>query len=207
MRRQMLDRRDRKTLTTESKTMNPTLSILTPTIPGRESQVKNLESEIAKQAGNLPVEHLVLSDNRKRSIGKKRQALLDIARGEYVAFCDDDDYIKPGYVASILEAAKQSPDVITFQQASSYNGLKSRVIFKLGQGDFKYNPMGDTLRDAWHVCAWRRDLVKNCLFGDSNYGEDAVWCHQARHLARTTVHIDKILHAYIHDAATTAAPE
>jgi glycosyltransferase involved in cell wall biosynthesis len=33
----------------------------------------------------------VLFDNRARSIGAKRQALADIARGKYIAFCDDDD--------------------------------------------------------------------------------------------------------------------
>ena len=59
--------------------MNPILSILTPTIRGRESQVIALQEKIASQIGTqygVPmVEHLTLSDNRARNIGAKRQAL------------------------------------------------------------------------------------------------------------------------------------
>ena len=102
--------------------MNIQLSILTPTIPSRKEQLSKLTEKIAKQIGDLPVEHLVFSDNRTRTIGAKRQALLDIARGEYIAFVDDDDDIKPDYVAEILSAIQQGPDVITFEQDSYYNG-------------------------------------------------------------------------------------
>jgi len=183
------------------------LSILTPTIPGREAQVQALSQKIAEQTGTADVEHLVLSDNRKRSIGAKRQALVDIARGQYVAFCDDDDDIADIYVQSILQAIKSDADVVTFKQQSSYNGARSTVVFHLGQGDHPYKPDGITKRDAWHVCAWRRDLVRTCLFGECNYGEDLIWCRQARAKAKTSVHVDKVLHTYIHDASTTAAPE
>lgn len=185
--------------------MQPTLSILTPTIPGRENQVTALQEKIASQGGS--VEHLILSDNRTRTIGAKRQALLDIARGEYVAFVDDDDYISDDYVAEMMRAAAGKPDVITFQQSAIYNGQKSTVVFRLGQGDHSFVPGGVTKRDAWHVCAWRRSRVAGCLFGESNYGEDLVWCQQARRRAETTIHIDKVLHHYCHDVRTTAAPE
>lgn len=186
---------------------NPKLSILTPTIPGRESQVQALSEKLCGQKGADEVEHLILSDNRKRSIGAKRQALVDIARGQYIAFVDDDDDVAPNYVPELLKAIKSGADVITFQQGSSYNGQKSTVVFKLGQGDKPYQPDGITLRDAWHVCAWNRDTVAGCLFGESNYGEDHVWATQARQRAKTTLHVDKVLHYYTHDAKTTAAPE
>jgi glycosyltransferase involved in cell wall biosynthesis len=187
------------------------LSILTPTIPGREKQVQALSQKLAKQIGiqyGVPiVEHLVLSDNRTRSIGAKRQALVDIARGQYIAFVDDDDDIADNYVAELLKATASSADVITFLQWATYNGQQSMVDFQLGQGDHGFAPGGITNRDAWHVNAWRRSRVAHCQFGESNYGEDLTWCQQARRMAQTTVHIPKILHFYRHDAATTAAPE
>ena len=72
------------------------LSILTPTIRGRENQLsillEKIESQITK-CGTNQIEHLVLLDNRMRSIGAKRQALVDIARGDFIAFVDDDDDI------------------------------------------------------------------------------------------------------------------
>ena len=187
------------------------LSILTPTIPGREKQLQALQTRIEAQSSGLKssgqVEHLVFCDNRTRSIGAKRQALVNISRGQYIAFVDDDDDIADSYVAELLTAAASGADVITFLQGATYNGLQSVVDFQLGQGDHSFMPGGITNRDAWHVNAWRRSRVAHCQFGESNYGEDLTWCQQARRMAETTVHIPKILHFYRHNASTTAAPE
>ena len=187
--------------------MNPTISLLTPTIPGREKQLKALGEKLAAQIGDKPVEWLALCDNRQRSIGAKRQALWDIARGTYCAMIDDDDDVSDDYVASLLEAAQTGADVITFRQRAIYNGLESEVHFGALNRDGPFIPGGITLRGPWHVCAWKREVVQGCLFGESNYGEDLVWCQQARKRTRTAHHIDRVLHTYRHDAATTAAPE
>jgi glycosyltransferase involved in cell wall biosynthesis len=153
------------------------------------------------------VEHLVLCDNRARSIGAKRQALVDIARGEHIAFVDDDDDISDDYVVELLKAIESGADVITFHQRAIYNGLESEVHFGVKNQDGPFTPGGITLRAPWHVCAWKREVVAGCLFGESNYGEDLCWCLQARRRIRTGHHIPKTLHTYRHDAATTAAPE
>ena len=197
--------------------MNPILSILTPTIPERVFKQHEysdniwklplLMGSLTRQIGDLPVEHLVLCDNRARSIGAKRQALVDIARGQYIAFVDDDDDVSGDYVESLLRAAETGADVITFRQRAIYNELESEVHFGVNNQDGAFNLGGITLRAPWHVCAWRRERVEGCLFAESNYGEDLVWCHQARKRIRTGHHIDKVLHTYRHDAATTSAPE
>jgi hypothetical protein len=200
--------RNLEAITTESsKDMKPLLSILTPTIPTRASQLAALTQKIAGQIGNLPAEHLVLSDNRSRTIGAKRQSLVDIARGEYIAFVDDDDDVSDDYVASLLTAIQTGADAITFHQRAIYNGLESEVHFGVNNQDEAFNPGGITLRAPWHICAWKREVVAGCLFGESNYGEDLVWCQQARRRISTGHHIPRVLHAYRHDAATTAAPE
>lgn len=187
--------------------MKTLLSILTPTIRGREKQLAALQDKIAGQNEGQIVEHLALCDNRARSIGGKRQALVDIARGQYVAFVDDDDDISDDYVASLLEGIATGADVITFRQRAIYNGLESEVVFGVNNADEPFNPGGITLRAPWHVCAWKREKIAGCLFAESNYGEDKIWCLQARQRIRTAHHIDKVLHTYRHDAATTAAPE
>jgi hypothetical protein len=191
--------------------MKPILSILTPTIPGREKQLHALQTRIEAQSSGRKisgqVEHLILSDNRTRSIGAKRQALLDIARGQYIAFVDDDDDIADRYVEELLTAAASGADVITFLQGATYNGQQSVVDFGINNQDEPFKPGGITLRAPWHVCAWKRERVDECLFGESNYGEDKIWCLQARQRIKTGLHIPKILHFYRHDAATTAAPE
>jgi glycosyltransferase involved in cell wall biosynthesis len=185
------------------------LSILTPTIRGREKQLVSLQEKIEKQSSGFcaKVEHLWIGDNRARSIGGKRQALVDIARGEYIAFVDDDDDISDDYVASLLTAIETGAEVITFKQRAIYNGLESEVVFGINNQDEILNPGGITLRAPWHVCAWKRSLVDGCLFAESNYHEDVIWCKQARQRAKRAHHIDKVLHTYRHDAKTTAAPE
>jgi glycosyltransferase involved in cell wall biosynthesis len=184
------------------------LSILTPTIPTRIASVAALQAKIAAQIDDdLTVENLCLSDNRARTIGAKRQALVDIARGEYIAFVDDDDDISDDYVSRLLTAIETGADVITFRQRAIYNGLKSEVHFGINNRDGQFNPGGITLRAPWHVCAWKRESVAGCLFGESNYGEDLIWCQQARKRIQTAHHIDAVLHTYRHEAATTAAPE
>ena len=191
--------------------MKPILSILTPTIPGREKQLHALQTRIEAQSSDRKssgqLEHLILSDNRTRSIGAKRQALLDIARGQYIAFVDDDDDIADSYVEELLTAAASGADVITFLQGATYNGQQSVVDFGINNQDEPFKPGGITLRAPWHVCAWKRERVDECLFSEVNFGEDLCWCLQARRRIRTATHIDSVLHTYRHDRSTTAAPE
>lgn len=195
----------------------PLLSILTPSVWSRHAQADALRRKIEAQSAelNLPgaVEHLVLLDNRARSIGLKRQALAESARGRFIAFVDDDDDVSEDYVGSLVTTTLTAPEaeVITFEQESTYNGKPFQVVFKLGAKDEKLildGPDDQRLtRGPWHVCAWRREKVKHCQFLDSNYGEDFAWVQQARLAVSRAHHIPRILHTYRHDTATTLAPE
>lgn len=203
----------------------PLLSILTPAIWSRVGQASALEHAIRNQTGQNAaavyyeqVEHLTVFDNRARSVGLKRQACLDSARGEYIAFVDDDDKISSDYVSQILAAIEAThADVITFDQRAVVNGESAIVNFDLTNGDNPFtgipqspapNPqhLPRIKRGAWHVNVWKRELVKDCIFPDSSYGEDLVWSLQARQRVKTHHHIDAVLHEYHHSTATTAAP-
>jgi glycosyltransferase involved in cell wall biosynthesis len=183
------------------------LSILTPAVPSRLAQVEQLQHELALQIGNVPVEHLVFIDNKRRTIGEKRDALLRMARGKYVAFVDDDDWIDSDYVSAIVESAKSNPDVITFEQLSYIDDKQGVTEFGLGNPNEPFNPGGRFKRNAWHVCAWRRTLAILSGFPPSNYGED--WAYASKLCAiegLKSVHIPKILHVYRHSSKTTEAP-
>ena len=187
--------------------MTPILSVLTPAVPSRMAQLGKLCDELARQIGRLAVEHLTLLDNKRRSVGEKRDALLRAARGAYVAFVDDDDWISPDYVAELVKAAREGPDVITFNQHCTVNAVKFEVQFKLGNPNEAPNGVGTIKRNAWHVCAWRRTLAIQSRFPASNYGED--WAFAAPLCALPglrEVHIPKVLHYYRHSSETTEAP-
>ena len=181
------------------------LSILTPSIPARFASVERLAAKIAAQGGD--VEHLILCDNRRRTIGEKRDNLLRLARGKFVAFVDDDDDVSEDYVSELLKAASGDPDVITFDQEATVNEQVSRVVFRVGQPNGAFTPGGITLRNAWHVCAWSRSLATQSAFPPTNYGED--WAFAAPLCAVDNlreIYIPKVLHYYRHSAETTAAP-
>lgn len=192
------------------------LSILTPAVPSRMVQIGELCAKLRWQiAGDYPVEHLVLIDNKKRTVGEKRDALLVAAKGRYVAFVDDDDDVSDDYVQSILAATATDPDVITFKQDATVNGMFGRIEFRLGNPNEPFSGMPEgapgfallTHRNAWHVCAWKRSKAILSHFPATNYGED--WAFASKLCALPNlreVHIDKVLHFYRHSSETTEAP-
>jgi len=183
------------------------LSILTPAVPSRLDQLGKLCAEIERQVGSLPVEHLVFLDNKRRTVGEKRDALLRTARGKYVAFVDDDDWISDDYVNSLLTEAEKDPDVITFEQHCTVNGVAFIVEFGLGNPNEKPEPGKLIKRNAWHVCAWRRSIAILSRFPAVNYGEDWAFAAPLCAILRlTSMHIPRVIHWYQHDAKTTEAP-
>ena len=193
--------------------MKPLLSILIPSIPSRfESHLFPLWKELQRQCNESMygsrVEILILSDNKHRSIGSKRQALLNLAQGDYIAFMDDDDKPNEKYIINFLyETIRNSikSDVITFNQHVSINGELYPLTFKFGH-EVNEEPNKDGFtRPPWHVCFWRRDVVQHCTFPNSNYGEDWAWAEQANKKAKTSHHIDEFMMTYVYDENVSEA--
>lgn len=185
--------------------MKPTLSILTPSVPSRAAKLSALCDFIANLGGN--VEHLVFLDNKRRTVGAKRQALLEMARGDYVAFVDDDDAISERYIAELLPRCESGPDVVTFEQMATLDAGTGKIIFDATcRMDEPWRYADTARRRPWHVCAWRRELALQGVFTEKNYGEDADWVAQVAPLIRTHLHVPQVLHYYRHSLQTTEAP-
>ena len=187
------------------------LSILIPSIPSRfESHLLPLWKELQRQCSESMygsrVEILTLTDNKQRSIGAKRQALLNLAQGKYIAFLDDDDVPSPNYIDRAVSIQMMGLiNVITFNQHVSINGEMYPLTFKLGhEVNEEPNKEGFT-RPPWHVCFWRRDIVQHCTFPNINYGEDWAWAEQANKCAKTSYHIDEFMMTYVYDDNVTEA--
>lgn len=181
-----------------------TLSILTPTIPSRLLQrLPRLVAKIGRQIDgrrrrDLEVEHLILFDNKRRSIGAKRDDLVSLARGKYLAFVDDDDDICAGYVNRLLEAAQSDADVLVFDQEVYLEDDPRRIVrFGLEFDNEDIQPPGRvTHRKPFHVCAWRTEIARQGRFGDIVYCEDWHWVQQVLPLTRTQHRIARTLHVY-----------
>lgn len=86
-------------------------SILIAAVPERYHTVQPLlYSLLETQAvGRMSdIELLYLLDNKRRTVGAKRNALLDVARGEWISFIDDDDMVSDAYVRRVHDAILQA---------------------------------------------------------------------------------------------------
>jgi glycosyltransferase involved in cell wall biosynthesis len=192
-------------------------SILVPCVPSRVDKLTKLFEYLDKQIGELPVEVLALLDNKKRTVGLKRDALVQSARGKYLAFCDDDDWVAPDYVARIVEiASKTDADVIVFDQKCQLNDDPPFIVhhgiefdmMPARRHDGITGPLGkwdDITRKPWHHNAWKTTLAQSVRFPDSSFGEDGTWCSQLWPLVKVQERIDAVLHYYQWSAKTTEA--
>lgn len=190
----------------------PYLSILTPSIPSRignslQKLIEKIDKQIKENGLEKKVEHLILIDNKIRTVGRKRDNLIQSAVGQFVAFVDDDDDISNDYVLQLTNAIKENPnvDVITFKQNCFIeNYPKSVAVFGLQNENESYVPGTIFKRKPYHVCAWNKKLAQKYRVPSNNISEDAGWVSQMWKDAKTEHFIDKALHAYIQSEANTA---
>ena len=184
-------------------------SVMILSIPNRiEKYLMPLYDKMLKQTeGHPEVEILCLIDNKCMTIGEKRQAILNSARGKWVGFMDDDDDISDDYIESLAKAMNENAaDVITFDQHCSVNGKEFSVNFGMRNPHEPYIPGAGTLhirRPPYHMCFWKNDIAKNAKFKASSYGEDIAWCMEMYPKVRSETHIDKTLHYYKYDDITS----
>lgn len=176
------------------------LSILVPTVPGREHKLvkllANLDPQIAKRDD---VEMLVLRDNRGMTIGEKRNRMLAIARGTYVAFVDDDDEVTSDYVASIVPRLAEDPDVVCFDVVVNGHGAPKTCYYGLALHD--QNLPDRYHRKPNHLMVWRREIATSVPFPSVKTGEDTAWANEICGRADKEVRIAKTLYSYNYDAA------
>lgn len=173
------------------------LSILIPTVPRRlhsffPSMVENLQGQI----GDQDIEILGFYDNKRRSVGAKRNSLLQIANGEYVTFIDDDDEVTPDYVSEIMNGiADSGPDVVVYDVICTINNGRQQYC-RYGV-EYEYHEEGDDwYGKPAHTHVWRREIAKQGIFPETNFSEDMNWVKQVWPLVRQQLRISKVLYHY-----------
>jgi hypothetical protein len=190
----------------------PLLSVLIPSIPSRLDKMSGLLSKLEAQVSRLEdqkeVEILVFIDNKRRSIGYKRESLVHIARGKFLAFVDDDDDVEDCYVSEAVKAIKENPgvDVITLKEYVIINDSpRYELTFQLGHPNPYQAVEMNFTRPPWHSCFWRREIAQKYHFNDSMYGEDWFWASQLNSEAKKSYHIDKFMRTYKFNEKVTEA--
>jgi hypothetical protein len=182
------------------------LSIMIPTTPDRRDTFECIIHELHAQAAEnqyeigKDFEILSLEDNREISVGKKRQLLLEMAKGSFVVGIDSDDFIAPTYLQDIIGAIKWHGlgiDHIGFYERCNIDGQLSRSIFSIRHKNWGENIDGfDHVRCANPKSVIRRDIAKFIGFEDLRYGEDRVFSEKVTKYLHTECFIEKELYYY-----------
>lgn len=186
---------------------NILLSILICTVVGREDKFKKLYTHLYDQClqvfadSRIKVEIISEKDNKEISVGAKRQKLLNRAKGEYVVFVDDDDWVSDTYVSKIAKALVHGTDCVGFlidcefdergkkRSASAISSLKYKQWGEDVDG-FKY------VRSIYHKTPVKREIALQVGFQDMRFGEDHPYSMGVTALCETETFIPEVLYYY-----------
>lgn len=178
------------------------LSILIPSVPERFAFLEKITNDLKQQADKKEVEVLVFMDNRRRTIGAKRNDLIKLAQGKYTVFIDDDDEVSDDYVDQILNAIKNNddPDCIVYDvwvsgYSETYPEMKDKIC-KYGIEYTYQNKEEAYYRPPNHLSVYRRQIALAHSFKDASYAEDDQWASVACKYIKKQVRINKILYFY-----------
>ncbi|GMA26182.1 hypothetical protein GCM10025864_39410 [Luteimicrobium album] len=152
------------------------------------------------------VEILMLTDTKTMTIGAKRNRMVAMARGEYVAFVDDDDRLESDYLASLLAGIDASgADVVTFKLSVSLDGAAPKVCRYSRTFAAEKDTASEYQRWPNHIMCVKRSIALRTPFQPQRYGEDTRYAEDLLPLLHTEHAIDKVLYHYDWDRTTTEA--
>lgn len=161
------------------------LSILICTLPERAGFLRRLRMILDPQIHGKPVELLLDERPRPVSIGTKRNTLLDRARGDYVAFVDDDDMVSATYVQDVLGALKDGPDCAELHGIITTDGLNQKRFHHSIEHQTWCEKNGVYLRHPNHLNPIKRELALQVRFPEKNYREDTEYSKRIQPLLKT----------------------
>ena len=148
------------------------------------------------------VEILTFIDNKERSVGAKRNNLVDMANGEYITFIDDDDRVTDDYIQTLLDTINDQ-DVICFNVEVSLNGGVPKICYYSKNFRMDYNTPDAYYRLPNHIMCYRKELARSVRYLDIRCGEDSDFAKRILPLIATETNLDKILYYYDFNSVTT----
>lgn len=145
------------------------------------------------------IEILFEVDNKEISVGAKRQKLLERAKGKFVVFIDDDDWVNEDYIKDIRNAIIKNPDIdcIGSLEECQIRGQKKIACHSNKYADWNDRQDGyDYVRTIYHKDPVKRELALKAGFKDLRFAEDHDYAKRLKPLLNKEYFINKVMQIY-----------
>lgn len=183
------------------------LSILIPTVIERAAQFHKLRQFIFRQIIDFELEDLVeivyLQDNKEVSVGKKRNDLYNLAKGEYSWMIDDDDWVHYEALPMIINLLDGKVDCVGFKELCIFDGKRVESSnFSLQYGGWADNADGfNHVRTPFFKTPIKTALCTLVGVADSRFGEDHEFARRIHPYLKTEAYIDQFIYHYVHNSS------
>lgn len=177
------------------------LTICICTLPSRERMFNSLVRNLSRQVsdGNLYGDVEIMSDaDIHKTIGQKRNDLLDLANGKFVVFIDDDDSVSGDYLKQIINVIRKNNDCdcIGMKGVITFDGNEERK-WEISKDFGKwFESNGVYYRTPNHISPIRASIAKSVGFPNISNGEDFEYSMGVLPLLKNEVKIEKELYHY-----------
>jgi hypothetical protein len=178
--------------------------ILTLTIASvsiRKNMLDSLLSELNKQITennlNEDVEILV-DDDDNRFLGTKRKLMLEKAKGLFTCAIDDDDFVSPDYVKSIVDAIKKDEkvDCLGINGIITFNGDNPKKWIISCHYEDWFEKDNVYYRTPNHICPIKTELARKAGFDEVAWGEDYPFSQRVKNYLKQETVIENPLYYY-----------
>ncbi|MDD6276766.1 MAG: glycosyltransferase [Clostridia bacterium] len=135
----------------------------------------------------LRFDNIKVIHQKNSGVSAARNNGISASNGEYITFVDADDYLLPGILPKVIEAAQNSPDLVFYNFISEYKDFYDYIQYPFKKGNLdedyiKKEIVEFMLSDSSLNSVWNKIFKKKIIFDnnisfpvDRKYGEDKIF--------------------------------